>query len=141
MSFKWFFRSARTRESYQLQGEVKRAQEAVEWSKRIDSVKHLLSHGNAAEALDRMGDLLLDMDLIRAHSAVAQKLAAGMTEFETYIRNNRKFIPNFGERLSISEIRWSGAFELRQANVPGSQCRRHWVEPVGGGGCQVSERT
>jgi hypothetical protein len=44
-------------------------------SKRIDSVKHLLWHGNVAEALDRMGDMLLDMELIRAHSAAAEKLA------------------------------------------------------------------
>jgi hypothetical protein len=42
--------------------------------------------------------------------------------------------PKAGElRVSFSEIRWSSAFEFRQANVPGSQCRRHWVEPVGGG--------
>jgi hypothetical protein len=33
-----------------------------------------------------------------AHSAAAEKLAAGLSEFETYIRNNREFIPNFGER-------------------------------------------
>src|SRR5260370_23765799 len=92
-----------------LQGEVNRAEEAVEWSKRINSVKHLLWHGNVAEALDRMGDLLLDMDLIRAHSAAAEKLAAGMTEFETYIRNNREFIPNFGERYRQGE-RISTAF-------------------------------
>ena len=92
-----------------LHGEVNRAEEAVEWSKRIDSVKHLLWHGNVAEALDRMGDLLLDMDLIRAHSAAAEKLAAGMTEFETYIRNNREFIPNFGERYRQGE-RISTAF-------------------------------
>ena len=92
-----------------LQGEANRAKAAVEWSKRIDSVKHLLWHGNVAEALDRMGDMLLDMELIRAHSAAAEKLAAGMTEFEIYIRNNREFIPNFGERYRQGE-RISTAF-------------------------------
>ena len=92
-----------------MQGEVNRAEEAVDWSKRIDSVKHLLWQRNVAEALDRMGDLLLDMDLIRAHSAAAEKLEAGMTEFETYIRNNREFIPNFGERYRQGE-RISTAF-------------------------------
>ena len=92
-----------------LQGEINEAEKAVEWSKRIDSVKHLLWHGNVAEALDRMGDMLLDMDLIRAHSAAAEKVAAGMTEFETYIRNNREFITNFGERYRQGE-RISTAF-------------------------------
>lgn len=45
----------------------------------------------------------------RAHSAAAEKLAAGMTEFETYVRNNREFIPNFGERYRQGE-RISTAF-------------------------------
>jgi hypothetical protein len=60
-------------------------------------------HGNVAEALDRLHDLLLDLDLIRDHSAAAEKLARGMTEFEIYIRNNREFIPNFGERYRQGE--------------------------------------
>jgi hypothetical protein len=92
-----------------LRGEANQARETVECSKRIDSVKHLLWHGNVAEALDRMGDMLLDMELIRAHSVAAEKLAAGMTEFEIYIRNNREFIPNFGERYRQGE-RISTAF-------------------------------
>jgi hypothetical protein len=78
-------------------------------SKRIDSVKHLLWHGNVAEALERQAGLLLDLQVIRAHSAAAGKLAAGMSEFEIYIRNNREFIPNFGERYRQGE-RISTAF-------------------------------
>lgn len=66
-----------------------RADTATKLSKRIDSVKHLLWHGNVIEALDRMSDMLLDLQLIRAHSAAAEKLAAGLTEFEIYIRNTR----------------------------------------------------
>jgi hypothetical protein len=68
------------------------------WSQRIDSVKHLLWHGNVAEALDRMEDLLPDLELIPAPSVPIEKLTAGLSELETYIRNNREFIPNFGER-------------------------------------------
>ena len=41
--------------------------------------------------------------LIRSHSAAAEKLAAGLAEFEIYIRNNREFIPNFGERYRQGE--------------------------------------
>jgi hypothetical protein len=59
-----------------LQSEANRATEAAEWSAQIDSVKHLLWHGNAAEALDRMSEMLLDLELIRGHSAAAEKLAA-----------------------------------------------------------------
>ena len=41
---------------------------------------------------------MLDLDLIRAHSPAAEKLAVGMRDFDGYIRNNRMSIPNFGER-------------------------------------------
>ena len=46
----------------------------------------------------RIADMLLDLELIRAHSVPAEKLATGLAEFEIYIRNNQEFIPNFGER-------------------------------------------
>jgi len=40
-----------------------------------------------------MSEMLLDLELIRGHSAAAEKLAAGLAAFEIYIRNNREFIP------------------------------------------------
>jgi len=44
-----------------------------------------------------------DLSLIQAHSAAAEKVADGLTEFETYVRNNQEFIPNFGERRRQGE--------------------------------------
>jgi hypothetical protein len=61
-------------------------------------VKHLLWHGNAEEAFERLGGLIIDLDLLRTFSHAADKLGQGIGEFETYIRNNIEFIPNFGER-------------------------------------------
>jgi hypothetical protein len=72
-------------------------------SKRLESVKHLLWHGNAEEALDRLADLSMELSLIQARSAAAKKIADSVAEFETYIRNNREFIPNFGERRRQGE--------------------------------------
>ena len=72
-------------------------------SKQLDSIKHLLWHGNTPEALERMTSLSIDLSLIWPHSAPAAKVANGLTEFETYIRNNREFIPNFGERWRQGE--------------------------------------
>ena len=57
----------------------------------------MLWHGNLEEALERLANLILDLELIRKHSAVAEKLSAGLTEFEIYIGNNRESIPNYGE--------------------------------------------
>jgi hypothetical protein len=48
-------------------------------------------------------------DLIRKRSVSAGKVASGVAEFETYIRNNKEFIPNFGERHRQGE-RISTAF-------------------------------
>ena len=50
-----------------------------------------------------MADMLLDLEMIRAYSAAAEKLAAGLAEFEICISNNREFIPNFGERYRQGE--------------------------------------
>ncbi|MGH9344246.1 MAG: hypothetical protein ACRD19_10845 [Terriglobia bacterium] len=67
-------------------------------SKRLESVKHLLWHGNVEESLERLSNLLIDLELTGIPSAPAEKLAAGVAEFETYIRNNQDSIPNYGER-------------------------------------------
>jgi hypothetical protein len=53
--------------------------------------------GRSVVAFRRKAGLLLDLQLIRAHSAAAGKLAAGMSEFEIYIRNNREFNQSGGE--------------------------------------------
>ncbi len=86
-----------------------RPETGTDVSKRLESVKHLLWHGNTEEALERLGDLLMELSLIQARSAAAKKVADGLGEFETYIRNNHDFIPNFGERRRQGE-RISTAF-------------------------------
>jgi hypothetical protein len=72
-------------------------------SKQVESVKHLLWHGNTAEALERLASLSMDLSLIRSRPAAAAKLPNGLAEFETYIRNDCEFIPNFGERWRQGE--------------------------------------
>jgi hypothetical protein len=72
-------------------------------SKQVESIKHLLWHGYVEEALERLANLLMDLELIRNHSAPAERVAAGLAEFETYIRNNQESIPNYGERYRQGE--------------------------------------
>jgi hypothetical protein len=83
--------------------EEQQPETAAATSKQLTSVKHLLWHGNVEEALERLTPLLIDLDLIRDHSASAEKLATGIAEFETYIRNNQESIPNYGERYRHGE--------------------------------------
>jgi len=58
---------------------------------------------NVEEVLERLTHLLMDFDLIWNHSASAEKLTAGIAEFEAYLRNNRESIPNYGERYRQGE--------------------------------------
>lgn len=81
-----------------------RPKTGADTSTRLESVKHLLWHGNAEEALERLTDLSIELSLIQARSAAAKKVTDTVTEFETYIRNNREFIPNFGERRRQGEM-------------------------------------
>ncbi len=81
-----------------------RTQAGNDISKRLESVKHLLWHGNTEEALERLVNLIMDLSFVQARSAAAVKVAEGVIEFETYIRNNCEFIPNFGERRRQGEI-------------------------------------
>ena len=78
-------------------------QTGADISKQLESVKHLLWHGNTEEVLERIVSQLINLSLISAHSDAAEKVADGLTEFETYIRNNQEFIPNFGERRRQGE--------------------------------------
>jgi len=73
-------------------------EEGAHIAKTFERVKHYLWHGNVDKALECLGLLLFDLEAQRHRFPVAAKLERGVTEFDTYIRNNQKFIPNFGER-------------------------------------------
>jgi hypothetical protein len=68
----------------------------------LESIKHFLWHGNTFQALQRLEGLLIDLEFPEVPSPLTQKVAMSIGEFETYIRNNEEFIPNFGERETIS---------------------------------------
>jgi hypothetical protein len=79
--------------------EEKQPEDAAAVSKQLKAlIKHKLWHGNGEEALKRLSKLLIDLKLMGIPFAAAEKLAAGVAEFETYIRNNQESIPNYGER-------------------------------------------
>ena len=55
-------------------------------------------------ALERLDNLLFDLEINRRCSKAVAKLLGSVTDFDTYIRNNREFIPNFGERYRQGDI-------------------------------------
>jgi hypothetical protein len=99
----------------------KQPEDAAVVSKQLESVKHLLWHGNVEEALERLTNVLIDLDLIPGCTS-AEKLTTGIAEFETYIRNNQESIPNYGERYRQRET-ISTAFT---PNTPGPPIGGPW---------------
>jgi hypothetical protein len=92
-----------------------RPQTGTAVSKQLESIKHYLWHGNTPEALKRLTSLSIEMDMIREHSAPAAKVANGVADFQTYIKNNCEFIPNFGDRWRQGERISTGFVESTSA--------------------------
>jgi hypothetical protein len=70
--------------------------------KELERIKWFLWHGNVFRALETMDDLAMDLDT-EEPTAKEVTLLKKLEEFETYIRNNAGFIPNYGERWRYGE--------------------------------------
>jgi len=68
----------------------------------LERLKWYLWHGNVFRALQLTDDLADDLEIMEG-SAEARKLLKAVREFDTYIRVNRAFIPNYGERYRYGE--------------------------------------
>ena len=77
------------------------AEKSIE--KEIQSLKWNLWHGNVERALERIEDLQWDLEFTIGKSENQNKLWKQLREFDTYIRNNRDYIPNYGERYRNGE--------------------------------------
>ena len=96
----------------QIKGwQEERPETGADVSKRVESVKHLVWHGNTEEALERLNDWIVELSWIEARSPAAKKVGAGLSEFATYIKNHRDFIPHLGERWRHGESISTGFVE------------------------------
>ena len=77
------------------------AQKSIE--KELQSLKWNLWHGNVERALERIEDLQWDLEFTTGKSENQNKLLKQLQEFDTYIRNNQDYIPNYGERYRNGE--------------------------------------
>ena len=76
----------------------------AETAECLEITKHFLWQGNVDMALERLDDLSLKLYTSRSNSPVVAKMLRSVAEFKTYIRNNRAFIPNFGERYRLGDV-------------------------------------
>jgi hypothetical protein len=70
--------------------------------KELERIKWFLWHGNVFRALQTVQELFMDLDTDEPGEKAA-KLLKKLEEFETYIKNNADFIPNYGERWRYGE--------------------------------------
>ena len=70
--------------------------------KELERIKWFLWHGNVFRALETMNDLAMDLDT-EEPTAKEATLLKKLEEFDTYIRNNAGYIPNYGERRRYGE--------------------------------------
>ena len=68
----------------------------------LESIKWYLWHGNVFRALQKIEDLFFRLDTEQA-SREQTKLLKTLEDFNTYINNNKGFIPNYGERYRNGE--------------------------------------
>ena len=71
--------------------------------KQLESIKWHLWHGNVTDALARIHDVDDDLEIWEENPTNKKKLLKLVHEFETYIRANGAFIPNYGDRYRHNE--------------------------------------
>jgi hypothetical protein len=74
-----------------------------EVEKNLNSLKWNLWHGNVYRALQVVKRLEFELEAIAVYSESAKKLLKALCEFDPYIKANRVFIPNFGDRYGHGE--------------------------------------
>ncbi|MHC4534848.1 MAG: ISKra4 family transposase [Planctomycetota bacterium] len=71
--------------------------------KNIDRIKWYLWHGNVFMALQILDDVIFDLEAFDEESSAVSNLFKHLSEFQTYIAQNRSFIPNYGERYHYGD--------------------------------------
>ena len=70
----------------------------------LERVKWYLWHGNVFRALQVLGGIQMDLDSVEDENSTVGKLYRAVSEFITYIANNKAFIPNYGDRYRYGEM-------------------------------------
>jgi len=83
--------------------EMPNREDIKEVEENLDSLKWNLWHGNVYRALQVIDRLEFDLEAIAEHSESAKKLLKTLCEFGQYIKANKVFIPNFGDRYRHGE--------------------------------------
>jgi hypothetical protein len=72
-------------------------------TKHLESVKWNLWHGNVPRALQRIGDLEDDLEMLDSNMTNKKKMDKAVGELHSYIETNQSFVPNYGDRYRHHE--------------------------------------
>jgi hypothetical protein len=99
--------------------------------RNMERLKWYLWHGNVYKALQVVQSIEMDLDAAVATSGhgTARKLLKAVEEFQTYIKNNQGFIPNYGERYHHGERISTGFVESTVNQVISKRfCKRQQMQ-------------
>ena len=82
-----------------------------EMTEELESSKWYLWHGNVEKALNGLEDCYMICDDHKLHYSNRKKFLRYLDEMDTYIRNNRHLIPNYGEKWRYGEAISTGFVE------------------------------
>jgi len=97
----------------------------------LERLKWFLWDGNVYGALQVVQSVEIDLDAAVATNdhATARKLLKAIEEFHTYIANNKRFIPNYGERYHAGERISTGFVESIVNHVVSKRfCKRQQMQ-------------
>jgi len=97
----WFHVTMRLTVMLNMAKSVPKSKEVIGY---LESVKWYLWHGNVYEALEMLQLVEGNLEIYTEESAKADKLYKHVLEFQTYIENNRGYIPNYGDRYRHGEV-------------------------------------
>ena len=99
----WFHITMRITVMNQISCGLPQNEFSQEIETNLERVKWYLWHGNVFMALQVLDDLLFDLEPLDEENSVLSKLLKHVSEFSTYIAQNRAFIPNYGNRYYYGE--------------------------------------
>jgi hypothetical protein len=99
--------------------------------RNLERLKWYLWHGNVFKALQVVQSVEMDLEAAVATSGhgTTRKLLKAVEEFHTYIDNNARFIPNYGERYRHGERISTGFVESAVNQVISKRfCKRQQMQ-------------
>ena len=112
----WFHITMRITVMNQISGGLPQNEFSQEIEKNLERVKWYLwrgairqsrkppaLHGNVFMALQVVDDIIFDLETLDDENPVLSNLLKHVSEFNTYIAQNRAFIPNYGDRYHYGE--------------------------------------